>query len=228
MSKKNGTSKKYYKKSKKSYKKHIKPYKHITWYPFSKSRTVKLRYHETITINPAMGVAGTYTFSANGLYDPNISGTGRQPYGFDQLCALYNKYHVTGSRMTITPVTSDSYYILGVKLCDITTLNTSTPDYIMEQPGFKKRIIANNASAVSPAVSMTFSAKKFFRLKSKAFVLADDSLSGTTASNPAENGFFIIVFQPATNGQDLSNTTFQVQIDYIATFTGPRELPSST
>lgn len=198
-----------------------------SWYPFGKSRTCKLKYSETITIDPAMGVAGTYTFSANGLYDPNISGTGHQPYGFDQLCALYNHYHVTGARMKITCVTTNAYYIMGVKLCDTTTLNSSTPDYLMEQPAFRKRIIGNNASAVSPSIACNFSCKKFFRLKSKAFILADDTLQGSASYNPAEQAYFVIVLMPAVSSQDVATATFQVTIDYIATFTGPKELGAS-
>lgn len=198
-----------------------------TWFPFGKSRTCKLRYCETITINPSAGQAGTYTFSANGLYDPNISGTGHQPYGFDQLCALYNHYYVTGAKMTITTITADSYYTIGIKLCDASTLNSSIPDNLMEQPAFRKRVISNNAASTSSSITQYFSTKKFFRLKNKSFIMADDTLSGSASGNPAEQAYFVIVFQPAVALQDLSNSTFQVQIDYIATFAGPKELPVS-
>lgn len=37
-----------------------------------------------IDLNPgALGSNAPYTFSANGLYDPNITGSGHQPIGFD-------------------------------------------------------------------------------------------------------------------------------------------------
>lgn len=198
-----------------------------SWFPFGKSRSCKLRYHETITIDPSIGAAGTYTFSANGMYDPNISGVGHQPYGFDQLCALYNHYYVMGAKIRITAVTTNAYYIMGVKLCDSNTLNSAVPDYIMEQPGFKKRIIGNNSGAVAPSIVQTFSTRKFFKLKSKAFVLADDTLSGSASANPAEQAFFVIVLQPAVSSQDVSIATFQVTVDYVATFVGPKELVAS-
>jgi len=41
----------------------------------------------------------TKQFSLNSLYDPDVSGTGHQPYGFDQLCAStgpYTRYKVLG------------------------------------------------------------------------------------------------------------------------------------
>ncbi len=42
------------------------------------------------------GIAGTaQEMRLNSLYDPNITGTGHQPYGFDNFNVLYGKYKVT-------------------------------------------------------------------------------------------------------------------------------------
>lgn len=35
-----------------------------------------------------------YVFRLNSLYDPDLTGTGHQPYGFDQYAALFNRYKV--------------------------------------------------------------------------------------------------------------------------------------
>lgn len=229
MAKKNGNFKKTKtKKSNKKYKKYSKKIFWTTpsWYPFGKKRTCKLRYHEIITVDPSVGVAGSYTFSANGLWDPNISGTGNhQPYGYDQLMQLYGRYTVLGAKIRVTAVTTNAYYIMGVKLSDNVVLNTNVVMEIMEQPGFNKRIIGNNASAISPSVVNKFSAKKFFGRKGS--ILDDDTLGGTISANPADQAFFIVVLMPATSGQDVATATFQVTVDYIATFTAPRELPAS-
>lgn len=200
-----------------------------SWYPFGKSRTCKLRYCENIAINPALGTTGTYTFAASGLYDPNISGTGHQPYGFDQLMALYNKYHVTGSKIRVTLIGGGSTpnCIFGVKLCDLTTMNTSDPQYALEQPGFSKKIFGNGAQTSNLSVSKCYSARKFFRRKSKSDIIDDDTLGGTSSANPNENAFFIIVLAPVVSSEDIGNFTIQVQIDYVATFTGPKELSAS-
>lgn len=199
-----------------------------SWYPFGMSRTCKLRYCESIAINPALGSAGSYAFSANGLYDPNISGVGHQPYGFDQLMALYNHYTVTGARIKATIVLSNTAlsYTLGIKLSDGALLSTTTPDYVMEQPGFKKRLIGNNTASVAPSVACNFSARKFFRQANKKTIMSNDLLRGSSTANPSEQAFFIVVLQPLV-GDDIGNTTLQIQVDYIATFTGPKELVAS-
>lgn len=46
-----------------------------------------------------------HTFHANSLYDPDYTGVGVQPFGFDQWSAFYNQYRVHYS--TITAVLHD-------------------------------------------------------------------------------------------------------------------------
>jgi hypothetical protein len=38
----------------------------------------------------------------NSIFDPDLTGTGHQPYGYDQLSALYNRYRVLSSSWKIT------------------------------------------------------------------------------------------------------------------------------
>lgn len=199
-----------------------------SWFPFGKSRTCKLRYAESININPGAGVAGQYIFSCNSLYDPNVSGTGHQPYGFDQLMALYNHYTVTGARCRVTMIGTDNLvYTLGIKLSDSSSLSSTVPDSLLEQPGFKKKIVSYANAIGRNYITCNFSCKKFFRHPSKNFILSDDTLSGTSSTNPVEQAYFIIVLAPAIALQDLANCTLQVEIDYVATFTGPKELLAS-
>jgi len=57
-----------------------------------------------------------YSFAANGLYDPNITGTGHQPMGFDQIMLAFRHYVVVSSTATATlsnpaAVTGDLMYV---------------------------------------------------------------------------------------------------------------------
>lgn len=40
-------------------------------------------------------------FRLNSVYDPDLSGTGNQPVGFDQWAAFYNKYRVLSTDVEI-------------------------------------------------------------------------------------------------------------------------------
>lgn len=66
----------------------------------------KLRYVEKFTLYPE-AVSGMLNgaeveICLNSLFDPNQSGTGHQPYCFDQIAALYKKYLVYGCTVQIT------------------------------------------------------------------------------------------------------------------------------
>lgn len=54
---------------------------------------VVLRYSDSRII-PSNAVNGTYALNMNSLFDPDRTGAGTQPNGFDQWAAFYNRYCV--------------------------------------------------------------------------------------------------------------------------------------
>jgi len=62
-----------------------------------------LKYAETFTLTTgAAGVIGTeQAMLLNSLYDPNFTGVGHQPYGFDQLSSFFNNYIVHRFRVKL-------------------------------------------------------------------------------------------------------------------------------
>lgn len=70
---------------------------YTTWsrqYPIAPRMRTWLRYAETITGLGGIPADFDYQFRLNSLFDPNFTGTGHQPRGFDQISALYNRYRV--------------------------------------------------------------------------------------------------------------------------------------
>ena len=59
-------------------------------------------YSDQFQLTCTAGALQQYTFAMNGLYDPNLTGTGSQPRYFDTLCganttaAPYRAYVVKG------------------------------------------------------------------------------------------------------------------------------------
>lgn len=73
----------------------------------------KMKYAESFVLT-GTGLR-TQQMNLNSLYDPNRSGLGHQPYGFDQLCgpsgsALYNRYRVYRVDYVVV-VANDDYNI---------------------------------------------------------------------------------------------------------------------
>ncbi len=184
-----------------------------------KTLKVKMRYVNRITIDPAAGGMGVQVFAANGMFDPDITGGGHQPRGFDNLMPLYNHYTVIGSKLTVSSAniaTQASGALLGVSLQDTTLVLGNVNDYLEDYSSTNIFGIASAESHIT--LSMDFSNKKFLGPNP----LADDR-KGTVTSNPVESAFYHIYFAPVDVGIDLSIRSFLVVIDYIALLTEPNQ-----
>jgi len=201
-------------------------FKKSTSAPMGKSFKFKTRYHEdSLTVDPGIGgTVASHVFSANGLYDPNITGTGHQPLGFDQLMLMYDHYNVIGCRARIDFQNQDSSDIVrvGCYVSDDVTVITD-PVKIIEN-GLGKHMMLSDAKSGAGVKSMTIgtSIKKFFKSK----VLSDDKLRGSVAANPAE-GLYFHVWADCPAGTDPAAVLFNITLEYIAILTEPKKLDLS-
>jgi hypothetical protein len=69
-------------------------------FPLPESFRTTLVYYEQINYT-AVTTPQLYIFRGNGPYDPNQTGTGLQPVGYDNLSTFYSIYGCIGSRITI-------------------------------------------------------------------------------------------------------------------------------
>ncbi len=67
---------------------------------------ISFKYFETVAQSTATTAGSALIYKINSLYDPNGSLGGHQPYGYDQLSALYGRYRVLRCRYRITFGTS--------------------------------------------------------------------------------------------------------------------------
>lgn len=205
-------------------------YKNIN-YPLATSVVKRLKYVERIQLNPALtGAIASYTFAANDLFDPNRSGTGHQPYGFDQLMALYNHYQVTGSKITITVTAGQNEsFVYGMQLNDSLTMSSANVEAICEQPFARRKVIAAGTNnVIDLTISNTFSLAKYFGAKvNRNSLIGNRTYMGTETTSPTEAAFFVIWC--AANGPtiDPSAIQFHVEIEYIARFSEPKDLAQS-
>lgn len=94
---------------------------------------VKLVYSQKINGGgTTLGTAGTLQFNLNSLFDPDRTGVGHQPMGFDQLAALYERYIVTRAEYKLTMVnsstTQNTIYVINVS--DAVTTSPDMEQYI--------------------------------------------------------------------------------------------------
>lgn len=186
-------TKKSYKK--KTYKKRI-PKTPMTTYPLSTTvvspRVItKLKYCEALSINTNGGIYD-YVYNLNGLYDPNSTGTGHQPYGFDQLCILYSRYRVIRCSWNIEfPGSNDQAHVVVVPVNGNAAL--ASISYAGELP----RAVTKCLSYSSSPQTHFKGSIQLHRLAGSTYqqFIANDRYTGTTTSNPTETMHLHIVME---------------------------------
>jgi len=190
-----------------------------------KMRRVHQRYAETVSVTSTVGVLGTYQFRANSPYDPNYSGAGHQPMGFDQMAALYNHYVVLKSKIRVNIVDAGS----GTPLASVWGIHLSdgTPVAYTDESGF---IEANKGphqvrmlrSGGTGGLYKDFNAITFFDIKQPT---DNDQIGAEVSTNPAEQALFQIWYR--TLDGSTCTAALQVTIDYWIEFREPQDLAQS-
>jgi len=175
---------------------------------------------------PNTGLAGSYVFSANGMYDPNITGTGHQPLGFDQMMVLYEQYVVVSSSIKVTlqnaAITCAAVYLSP----DATPLTASSE--IMENGYVTKTALPLAQTVRLATLEMNCDVAKYLGRPSGTDLPLDDQLTGTAAANPAEQIYFVIAgWYGVGNPGSSSSLYFDVTLSYDVIYTEPRKLASS-
>lgn len=72
-----------------------------TIWPVTQTHVLAFADRRQLT-EPALLGGANYTYSLNGLFDPNITGVGGQPVGFDPIMVMFLAYRVIETRFEIT------------------------------------------------------------------------------------------------------------------------------
>lgn len=181
------------------------------------------KYGDTMTlINSGASVAGAKVFSANGLYDPDVTGVGHQPRGFDQMMAMYDHFVVIGAKIKVQfwprPATT-GLTMVGISVQPDNAPYTDVRNYLES---------ANNVSlGISPdgdrchCLVSEVNPNKFL---GRSKPMSDPQLKGSVASNPTEGAFFHVWQDNVTES---STSDILVEIEYVAILIEPKVAPIS-
>lgn len=187
-------------------------------------RVVRMRYCESFNVTTTT-VANQFagpTLCCNNLYDPNYSSTGHQPYGYDQMKALYNAYNVLYAKITVTfcNAAPDPCYCL-ILYNDTTSYSEYDADYVREKPqttmAFCNSLMTKRLTRwYKPSVSMPG---------------IDASLTGAPILTTSEAPTYVRFWTAAVCSGDPTdaavNCAIRVKIDYITRWSSPIEVVHS-
>lgn len=185
---------------------------------FPKKMIMTHRYAGVVSFSATAGAPTQYVWSANGMFDPDISGTGHQPYYFDQMTALYDHYVVIGSRIKIRVVpqgsstagTSNIPMLITLFVNDNTSATGTNPAQQAEYQSGKTVLTANSFDRAY-TFTRKWSAKKTFG----GSILANTELQGTSSTNPSEQSYYNLSVVSADGSSTVAVLAYAV-IEYIA------------
>lgn len=190
-------------------------------HPLPQRYITKMKYSEVISTG---AVSGAYAMNLNSIYDPNRTGVGHQPYGFDTLASLYNRYRVIscGYRLSVSPTSSVPITLTAIPANQV--LTTSTASEIRENPR-AKYVVQNVGANVMVLSSKTYIPSLVGR--SKAQYMADDRYQALTTADPNEEAILNIATFNPSNDLALGSTPVQVVMEYTVEFFDIKSLGQS-
>jgi len=184
------------------------------------------KFVTTLSLSSASGIMANYIFSANGLYDPNITGTGGQPLYFDQCAALYDHYTVKASRCKIMLAGNGSVSGPQVYAClalddDTNTNYTSVADLISDDVASWG--LTGGVANKPLYLKAKWNAKKSYGILDAA---TDSVMSGTAAANPSEQTYYRFAIQEA-GFSATATVNFLCEIEYDTVWRERKDVPIS-
>lgn len=162
-----------------------------------------------------------YVISANGAFDPDISGTGGQPMGFDQMMTFYNHYTVIRSRIRVL-LANTSTTIMPTVALSVSGSSSVTSSYeqLMENGDLATAWLGYAGSRGGDCrLTRAVTAARFQGIDD---VLDDPNMRGDNASNPAEQLYYHINMFNFTNATQVS-VNFQGLVEYDIMFHEPKK-----
>lgn len=212
-----------------------RPYRRRRKYnPFKVMRTpmppkfaTKLRYYQNVSVDPGTGTMTTYSFAANGLTQPNLTGSGHQPRGFDQFMLMYNHYVVVGAKITATFLNSDPNIpiVVGCYVGTDAATATDLRDFL-EQGNRKYKVLSADTHGGSSITTVTEfgSPKKEFGITN---MMDNTNLRGYVSGNPTEILYFHLFSCSQNEVGNPTTTDVSVMIEYSVVFGEPNDLAAS-
>lgn len=188
-------------------------------HPIPSRFITKMKYSEYVDTSLT---GGTYSFNLNSMFDPNRSGIGHQPHGFDLLATMYNRYRVIscGYRIQIAGDSASSQILSAIPANEL--FSSVSISEIRENPRCKY-IQQNPGSS-----AMTLSGKSYLPSlhgRTRSQYMSDDRYQSAVTGSPAE--LAILNLQTANLSDVNIGTKLQVLLEYTVEWFDVKNLAQS-
>lgn len=188
---------------------------------FAARTTRNLRYSDSFQLTTTAGAVSSYVFAVNGMYDPNITGTGHQPMGFDQMLQFYNHYAVRKARVILVAANASSTPCQLVLRQDGAATPLTVIDRIIEMGGNAyTHLDTTGTTNAQKELKLSLDIAKLQGVTQSALT-SDATLRGDATANPTELTYAHIQLFSAAGFTAIVN--FDIIIEFTADFFEPRD-----
>ena len=195
--------------------------------PISRRLRTNLTYFENrIAIDPTLGgIAADRVFRLNSLYDPDLTGVGHQPAGFDQLMTLYKYYAVVAASAHVTFQNTDTSNE-AICITNVSNTNASITDVqpVIEN-GRCNYMLLSAAGRSRDVIDMKCAVNVLEEVGGRN-VLDNQDLWGQAGSDPTNQLYLHVAAQPNST-TNMGPIGLVVVIEYDVIFFQPNTIPSS-
>jgi len=180
---------------------------------------IKFKYNSVFTFGA--GSVGSYVYAGNNLFDPNTTGAGGQPQGYDQWTAFYQRYRVRSCKIVATFIEGGAsagnmrqYTVIPCTQQQVTNITSMNPLVVSMQP--RARSTYSNVNTGSGAIARI---KHYAKTKDifgiTQTTLSDDDYSSLVSAAPANIWSWVIVNR-AIDSTSSPNVYVQISLTYYA------------
>jgi len=190
--------------------------------PFAQRYITKMKYATTITTD----AGGQYIFNLNGLNDPDRTGVGHQPYGFDELATIYNRYRVIscGWRVNQATGTAGTPVIISSMPSNDASIIFANMGEMVENP--RSKYVTQNVGANAIVLhGKSYIPKLMGRTKTQ--YMADDNYAALVTANPSELGLLYIQTFNGLSGNQFSGIGLHVVLEFTVEWFDVKHLVQS-
>ncbi len=187
--------------------------------PLGKTFKMTLPYSEpTVSLDASAGLLADFIFSANGLFDPSVTGVGHQPLGYDQIKNMYDHWVVIASTISCTFInTSAETMVCGISLKDNAVVLTDDRQTIENGSGKYAVLGPIGSSSDSKTIRLQVNPNKFL---GRSHPLSDPQVKGDADANPTEQAYFHVWAGDVT-GNNPTAIQASCYLEYTAVFIEP-------
>jgi len=174
-----------------------------------------LMYSDLVVLSYT-GTNTYYQFNLNNLNDPNRTGSGHQPNGYDQLSTLYTRTRVTGAKYDITLSNGSATYQAEavIQLTSNTTTSANFEEAIESK--YARLLTMDPYGAESKNIKGYVNLSKLFGVPRRV-LMTDESYTAGIGGNPANQCCLNIWFQNKSPGLSMTGYA-RINITYYVDF----------